>query len=403
MKLNLKTLAMALGAIACVGLGYRSFRKKKKAAQERPVLQNSTVKEEGNIISTQPAVMYETKDQEEPVQEEENVISPEEETQNLPFLKDAIFQAIKYGVDDSVFMPNLDDSDRSLSPHVRISRSKGARMLDLLFPVPMSIAMEGMDMGKYHELTNGETKLPGPSPKEISWKLFKSAFDYKHGYVIPQILKLFNGYLDKSYETDLEGYYFVSYFVWDRGLNKYVRKERLFRGVNYMKRREIDSNAGDEKGKKGYHRDKPLMDYLTEIFENRLDDPAEISSDIIDPLSLERGKRVKDLKIKYVMLCYRISFVIADEDHPEGITPYMAALLFDYIENDLEISDGLSNSREFSYKTPIIYEEEAMENGKFMVYDMNITNPDLPGTLTLFELDWDLREKDEAKMSAKGK
>lgn len=394
---------MALGAIACVGLGYRSFRKKKKAAQERPMLQTGTIKEEGNIISAQPADMYETKDQEESVQEEENVISPEEETQNLPFLKDAIFQAIKYGVDDSFFMPNLDDSDRSLSPHVRISRSKGARMLDLLFPVPMSIAMESMDMGKYHELTNGETKLPGPSPKEISWKLFKSAFDYKHGYVIPQILKLFNGYLDKSYETDLEGYYFVSYFVWDRGLNKYVRKERLFRGVNYMKRREIDSNAGDEKGKKGYHRDKPLMDYLTEIFENRLDDPAEISSDIIDPLNLERGKRVKDLKIKYVMLCYRISFVIADEDHPEGITPYMAALLFDYIENDLEISDGLSNSREFSYKTPIIYEEEAMENGKFMVYDMNITNPDLPGTLTLFELDWDLREKDEAKMSAKGK
>ena len=402
MKLNLKTAAIAIGAVACIGLGYRSFTKKRKAAREKTTLRTGGFNEE-DIDSTRLPVTYSTGDQEEPVQEEENVISPEEETQNLPFLKDAIFQAIKYGVDDSFFMPNLDDSDRSLSPHVRISRSKGARMLDLLFPVPMSIAMEGMDMGKYHELTNGETKLPGPSPKEISWKLFKSAFDYKHGYVIPQILKLFNGYLDKSYETDLEGYYFVSYFVWDRELNKYVRKERLFRGVNYMKRREIDSNAGDEKGKKGYHKDKPLMDYLTEIFENRLDDPAEISSDIIDPLSLERGKRVKDLKIKYVMLCYRISFVIADEDHPEGITPYMAALLFDYIENDLEISDGLSNSREFSYKTPIIYEEEAMENGKFMVYDMNITNPDLPGTLTLFELDWDLREKDEAKMSAKGK
>lgn len=401
MKLNLKTAAIAIGAVACIGLGYRSFTKKRKAAREKTTLRTGGFNEE-DIDSAQLPVTYSTGDQEEPVQEEEGVISPEEETQNLPFLKDAIFQAIKYGVDDSVFMPNLDDSDRSLSPHVRISRSKGARVLDLLFPVPMSIAMEGMDMGKYHELTNGETKLPGPSPKEISWKLFKSAFDYKHGYVIPQILKLFNGYLDKSYETDLEGYYFVSYFVWDRELNKYVRKERLFRGVNYMKRREIDSNAGDEKGKRGYHRDKPLMDYLTEIFENRLDDPDEISNDIIDPLSLERGKRVKDLKIKYVMLCYRISFVIADEDHPEGITPYMAALLFDYIENDLEISDGLSNSHEFSYKTPIIYEEEAMENGKFMVYNMNITNPDLPGTLTLFELDWDLREKDEAKMSAKG-
>ena len=399
MKLNLKTLAMALGAIACVGLGYRSFRKKKKAAQGRLALQTGTVKEEGNIISAQPAVMYETKDQEEPVQEDENVISPEEETQNLPFLKDAIFQAIKYGVvDDSFFMPNLDDSDRSLSPHVKISRSKGARMLDLLFPVPMSIAMEGMDMGKYYGLTDGETKLPGPSPKEISWRLFKSAFDYKHGYVIPQILKLFNGYLDKSYETDLEGYYFVSYFVWDRESSKYVRKERLFRGVNYMKRREID-HTGDEK-KKGYHRDKPLMDYLTEIFENRLDDPSKISNDIINPLDLEKGKRVKDLKINYVMLCYRISFVIADEDHPEGITPYMTALLFDYLENSLEISDGLSNSREFNYETPIIYEEDSMENGRFMVYDMKITNPDLPGTLTLFELDWDLREKDEAKMEA---
>ena len=78
----------------------------------------------------------------------------------------------------------------------------------------------------------------------------------------------------------------------------------------------------------------------------------------------------------------------------------MAALLFDFLENDLEISDGLSNSREFNYETPIIYEEDSMENGRFMVYDMNIENPDFPGTLTLFELDWDLREKDEAKMEA---
>lgn len=396
MKLNLRNVAIAIGAVACIGLGYRSFTKKRKAAREKTTLRTDDSNGE-DIDPIQSPVTYSTKDQEEFTQEDD-VISPEEETQNLPFLEDAIFQAIKYGVDDSFFMPNLDDSDRSLSPHVKISRSKGARMLDLLFPVPMSIAMEGMDMGKYYGLTDGETKLPGPSPKEISWRLFKSAFDYKHGYVIPQILKLFNGYLDKSYETDLEGYYFVSYFVWDRESNKYVRKERLFRGVNYMKRREID-HTGDEK-KKGYHRDKPLMDYLTEIFENRLDDPSKISNDIINPLDLEKGKRVKDLKINYVMLCYRISFVIADEDHPEGITPYMAALLFDFLENDLEISDGLSNSREFNYETPIIYEEDSMENGRFMVYDMNIENPDFPGTLTLFELDWDLREKDEAKMEA---
>lgn len=395
MKLNLKNVAIAIGAVACIGLGYRSFTKKRKAAREKTTLRTDDPNGE-DIDPIQSPVTY-SEDQEEFTQKDD-VISPEEETQNLPFLEDAIFQAIKYGVDDSFFMPNLDDSDRSLSPHVKISRSKGARMLDLLFPVPMSIAMEGMDMGKYYGLTDGETKLPGPSPKEISWRLFKSAFDYKHGYVIPQILKLFNGYLDKSYETDLEGYYFVSYFVWDRESNKYVRKERLFRGVNYIKRREID-NTGDEK-KKGYHRDKPLMDYLTEIFENRLDDPSKISNDIINPLDLEKGKRVKDLKINYVMLCYRISFVIADKDHPEGITPYMAALLFDFLENDLEISDGLSNSREFNYETPIIYEESAMEDGKFMVYDMNIENPDFPGTLTLFELDWDLREKDEAKMEA---
>jgi hypothetical protein len=395
MKLNLKNVAIAIGAVACIGLGYRSFTKKRKAAREKTTLRTDDHNGE-DIDPIQSPVTY-SEDQEEFTQEDD-VISPEEETQNLPFLEDAIFQAIKYGVDDSFFMPNLDDSDRSLSPHVKISRSKGARMLDLLFPVPMSIAMEGMDMGKYYGLTDGETKLPGPSPKEISWRLFKSAFDYKHGYVIPQILKLFNGYLDKSYETDLEGYYFVSYFVWDRESSKYVRKERLFRGVNYIKRREID-NTGDEK-KKGYHRDKPLMDYLTEIFENRLDDPSKISNDIINPLDLEKGRRVKDLKINYVMLCYRISFVIADKDHPEGITPYMAALLFDFLENDLEISDGLSNSREFNYETPIIYEESAMEDGKFMVYDMNIENPDFPGTLTLFELDWDLREKDEAKMEA---
>ena len=396
MKLNLRNVAIAIGAVACIGLGYRSFTKKRKAAREKTTLRTDDFNED-DIDPIQSPATYSTENQEEFTQKDD-VISPEEETQNSPFLEDAIFQAIKYGVDDSFFMPNLDDSDRSLSPHVKISRSKGARMLDLLFPVPMSIAMEGMDMGKYYGLTNGETKLPGPSPKEISWRLFKSAFDYKHGYVIPQILKLFNGYLDKSYETDLEGYYFVSYFVWDRESSKYVRKERLFRGVNYMKRREID-HTGDEK-KKGYHRDKPLMDYLTEIFENRLDDPSKISNDIINPLDLEKGKRVKDLKINYVMLCYRISFVIADEDHPEGITPYMAALLFDFLENDLEISDGLSNSRKFNYETPIIYEESAMEDGKFMVYDMNIENPDFPGTLTLFELDWDLREKDEAKMEA---
>ena len=211
MKLNLRNVAIAIGAVACIGLGYRSFTKKRKAAREKTTLRTDDFNED-DIDPIQSPATYSTENQEEFTQKDD-VISPEEETQNPPFLEDAIFQAIKYGVDDSFFMPNLDDSDRSLSPHVKISRSKGARMLDLLFPVPMSIAMEGMDMGKYYGLTNGETKLPGPSPKEISWRLFKSAFDYKHGYVIPQILKLFNGYLDKSYETDLEGYYFVSYFV----------------------------------------------------------------------------------------------------------------------------------------------------------------------------------------------
>ena len=86
MKLNLRNVAIAIGAVACIGLGYRSFTKKRKAAREKTTLRTDDSNGE-DIDPIQSPVTYSTKDQEEFTQEDD-VISPEEETQNLPFLED---------------------------------------------------------------------------------------------------------------------------------------------------------------------------------------------------------------------------------------------------------------------------------------------------------------------------
>lgn len=332
----------------------------------------------------------------------ETVVMEEKEP---TFMEEAIFQAIEEGVDPNYFRPCLDDDDRSLSPTVKISRffdrniHKEARKVDILFPIPISVAMSGMDMGKYKWIA-GDSKLPGPSAGRISQRLFWSAFNFKNGYVIDKIMRLLPC-LDESYiDTDIEGHYFVNYFMWSRELSKYIYRQRIICGVNYRKRQEID-NAWEGKSNKFQ---EPLKQYLTKVFEKFvLEKSSDLSSDIIDPSFLERGKRVEDIDIDYVILCHRVSIVIADDDHPTGITPYQLALLFKYFESDMEISDGLPNSSKFKYKNPTIYDEEALSVGRFAVYSIDSEDDSDYPKINLEWIDDDYVEEEEEKKNSKSK
>jgi hypothetical protein len=330
----------------------------------------------------------------------ETVVMEEKEP---TFMEEAILQAIEEGVDPNYFRPCLDDDDRSLSPTVKISRffdrntHKEARKVDILFPIPISIAMSGMDMGKYQFVT-GDTKLPGPSAKQFNQKLFWSAFNFKNGYVIDKIMRLLPC-LDESYiDTDIEGHYFVNYFVWDRESSRYFYQQKIICGVNHWRRQELD-NAWEGKSKFN----EPIKQYLTEVFEKFVLDKSPLSSNIINPLSLERGRRVEDIDIDYVILDHRVSIVIADDDHPTGITPYQLALLFKYFESDLEISDGLPNSNKFEYKNPTIYDEEALSAGRLAVYSIDSEDDSDYPKINLEWIDDDYVEEEEEKKNSESK
>ena len=388
MKFNFKKIALATIALACVAFGYRSLKKivKKEAEAES----SDTVGEEDFHDSSNKSV-----DAMKEVEEEEEV------NVKSSFFEEAISLAIEeQGVDPSYFRPSLEDDDLSLSPTIKISRffdrniHREARKLDILFPIPISIAMSKMDMGKYQYVTN-ETKLPGPSVKQINPRLFWSAFNFKNGYVIDQIIGLLPC-LESHLETDIEGYYFVNYFMKDRETSKYVFREKIVCGVNYMKRREID-NAWE--GKNKYN--EALKQYLTEVFEKYvLDHSSDFSNDIIDPYLLEKGRKVVDIDIDYVILCHRVSFIIADDNHPIGITPYQMSLLFKYLEEKLEISDGLPSSNKFKYKSPTIYDEDALYDGRFAVYVVGSEDEDNHPRIKLEQIDEDyIKEEEEKKNS----
>lgn len=328
---------------------------------------------------------------------EETVVMEEKEP---TFMEEAILRAIEGGVDPNYFRPKLDDDYRSLSPSVKISHYfdrniyKEARKVDILFPIPMSISMDKMNMGEYTTIT-GENKLPGPSPKSINQRLFWSAFNYKNGYVIDRIMRLLPCLNESYIDTDLEGYYFISYFTWDRAQNKYVRKQKIFCGVDYRKRQEIESAWEGKKNKQN----EALKQYLTKVFEKFVlsGSSTKLSSDILDPLSVERGsKKIDDIAIDYVILCHRVSIVIADDDHPTGITPYQMSLLLDYISSELEISDGLASSKKFVYEHPLIYDEEAMENGRLVVYNMEFDGAGEGSGLVQERIDEEYLAQDEA-------
>lgn len=396
-------IAAGLTALALFLKNYRNQVRKRReevknsySEKEDEDVQNYPDPEEEENDSVKKS--YDNSSQENTVESEQ---TEEEEAPKKPsFLEEAILQAIERGVDYTFFQPKLDDDYRSLSPSIKISRYfdrniyKEARKVDILFPIPMSISMDKMNMGEYTTVT-GEKKLPGPSPKSINQKLFWSAFNYKNGYVIDRIMRLLPC-LDESYiDTDLEGYYFISYFTWDRAQNKYVRKQKIFCGVDYRKRQEIESAWEGKKNKQN----EALKQYLTKVFEKFVlsGSSKKLSSDILDPLSVEKGsKKIDDIAIDYVILCHRVSIVIADDDHPTGITPYQMSLLLNYISSELEISDGLASSKKFVYERPLIYDEEAMENGRFVVYNMEFDGDGGGSSLVQEGIDEEYLAQDEA-------
>jgi hypothetical protein len=346
---------------------------------DQPVYVPSTVESQGTDLNEH------TQQQIEDIGEDES-----HREANSPFFKEAIRLALiedpnaeKRGefVDNSYYFHHSKLSTwlSSLHPIFRIipcnrfdenrkEKIRGRR-LDILFPVPQSLVMEGIDMGIYTEYS-GLTTLPGDTGKinardfHLSFGSNRKAGDKSTEYMgfIPRfVASLVPYYPLKDVEVRKEGYFIVSYLVYDQLSRKFVRQHKLYCGTDSDRLK--DRLASINKNEK--NRDSVINDYLIEITEKFYlsEEVEEIPTDVIDPVRLERKKSiaVDETEIDDVFLAYRVSFFLADDEtYPIGITPYgVSKILYNLFIKKIDICKNYSDSDDerYRYSKPWIIEE----------------------------------------------
>lgn len=276
----------------------------------------------------------------------------------------------------------------SLHPIVRILPLNRKR-LDILFPIPRALYMRKnhLDMGLYYKAVPGnQTELPGDN-LDITLDVFKSAFGHVRlgtdeetfnriaGYVTKLLVsQLPEKYSKTEVEVKREGYFNVAYLVLDPFTKKYVRRHKYVNitHTDAVKNLKDNSRAGFER-------------FLTESFEKYvLFDPAEendtylveIPEDLVDISRLEKPGTIiaaDQTEIQDVILAYRVSFFLLDDDHPEGITELGIAKLLQCLIDKVVISEKYNDpeDKQFRYLNPWIIEERPRKYGELNVLSLN--------------------------------
>lgn len=313
-----------------------------------------------------------------------------------PLFKEAIELAIGEHPENREFFyhseETVNDIFSSLHPIIRIlpcnrvvsdSKTKEkvrTKRLDILFPIPLSMYMKKhhLDMGLYYKST-GLKKLPGNSIK-FNLKVFDDAFrttfpegEKKLGYAVQF---LWEGtvpcYPKADIEVKREGYFNVSYLVLDPVTQKYVRRHKYV-NVTYT---EAARNLKDSRD--------AFDEFLTESYEKYvLFDPddennnglVDIPEDIVDFKRLDRSDAViakEQTEVDDVILAYRVSFFLAEEDYPSGITPLGLSRILNYLMINRSISEKYNDPEEkiFKYLTPWIIEERPKKKGELNVLSL---------------------------------
>jgi hypothetical protein len=313
-----------------------------------------------------------------------------------PLFKEAIKLAIEECPENREYFyhpeETVNDIFSSLHPVIRIlpcnrvisdSKTKEkvrTKRLDILFPIPLSMYMKKhhLDMGLYYKAT-GLKKLPGNSIK-FNLKVFDDAFrttfpegEKKLGYAVQF---LWEGtvpcYPKADIEVKREGYFNVSYLVLDPVTQKYVRRHKYV-NVTYT---EAARNLKDSRDS--------FDEFLTESYEKYvLFDPdddnnnglVDIPEDIIDFKRLDRSDAIiakEQTEVDDVILAYRVSFFLAEEDYPSGITPLGLSRILNYLMTNRSISEKYNDPEEkvFKYLTPWIIEERPKKRGELNVLSL---------------------------------
>lgn len=395
MKREKRNLVITAFCVAAASIGtWLSLRKKNKAKNDSRVQNFVQKNAEGNQIPT-----VNVKDSSEEIIEK-SVTQPEgkEETHKVtsPFLEEAIKLAIesKLEVDPEFFYhPTVNDVYSSLHPIIRIvpgfrfdgdlGKTVPAKRLDIIFPIPQALFMEGLDMGLYYNCT-GKKELQGKT--KLDRKVFHHAFgankragsdkDERVGYIPKVLHNCLPCYPRKDVEVKREIYFNVSYLVWDPRSHKFVRRHKLYNGAKCERVKEVLNNKNE------VERDKAVCKLLTEIYEtySLSTTVEEIPTDIIDPKFLERSdSHIADdqTEIEDVIYAHRVSFFLSDdEEYPLGITPYGLAKILSYMSNKLDISEYFKDTddKRYKYAKPWMIEEWPWRRGELNV--LSLVDPD---------------------------
>lgn len=407
-------IAAGLTALALFCRGFAKNRNRRRQAEE------DFFEEEEDDVEVQPvrkvweSKKKETSKEEVPAEEKPKDDIPKEEKEetyevNSPFFKEAILTAITKDPEEEEENRELVNPDYFYNPKLNtiISGSKNpiiriipcmrfdedleekvpAKRLDILFPVPQALVIKGINMGLYTNIS-GQTELSGKTKLESRTFFYafggnKKAGDAKKveymGY-IPKLLldECVPYYPTKDIEVRKEGYFNVSYVVYDPKTRSFVRQHRLYCGTDSRAMKDILTTGG----KNDKSKEELMNKFLTEVYEKYVlaEEVVEIPENIIDPVRLDRKAAeyiVKDqTEIEDVILTYRVSFYLADEDYPCGITPYGLSEILLYMSTKLDINEryDADEDKRYKYCNPWLIEEWPYKKGELNV--LTIVDPD---------------------------
>lgn len=318
-------------AAGLLGIGYVLLKKDRKKCTEKRKI-NEDEQKQSEVKTTKKRIA-------QPSTEKKELV----DTRN--FINKVFDELIENGSMDPEDLNQPDERIPSILFRQSYDFEKKREKLDILFEIPKGSYMKGIKVRVEESGEERELILPG---KKMNIKQFIDALNRD------TLTKLVTDTLP-LYKDDifvrLDGYYYVSYTKVDPDSGELDYGYRI---MPANKKRILNAASKEERF--------PLSNHLFKVYEainkgNRefIEDQFKVS---------ERNARFKDKDIDDVLLVVRLSLMIADDEHPFGVTPKGVNDLIDEFLN-IKISEKKNT---FKYENLIFFDPDMEEKEELMIY-----------------------------------
>ena len=334
MKQNALIWAGSAIAVGLLSIGYvllRKDTKKKKYSEKR---ETNSDKGQSGVETTKKKIAQSGGEvKKEPI-----------DTRN--FINKVFDELIENGPMDPEDLNQPDERVPSILFRQSYDFEKKREKLDILFEIPKGSYMKGIKVRVKEGGEESELILPG---KKMNIKQFIDTLN--RDFLTKLVTDTLPLYKDDIF-VRLDGYYYVSYTKIDPDSGELDYGYRI---MPANKKRILNAASKEERF--------PLSNHLFKVYEAINKGDREFIEDQFKVS--ERNARFIEKDIDDVLLVIRLSLMIADEEHPFGVTPKGVN---DLIEEFLDIEIPGKNRNTFNYENLIFFDPEMEEKEELMIY-----------------------------------